>query len=70
MSTFLILIAFGLPAVALSGIGAWTLRRESTGIVRGIGYLLIAMGIILAAATVVVMLLVGLTTTGSENEIY
>ncbi len=69
MATVLILLIFGLPAIALSGIGTWAIRGESAGIVRGIGYLLIAIGVILAATTIVIMLLAGLTTTGSENEV-
>ena len=65
-----VLIMLGLPAVAVSGIGTWALKRETSGGARGAGYLLIALGTLLAIATVVTLLFgVGNVTTEGWTEI-
>ena len=40
----LILLLYGLPALALLGFGIWALRRETAVSVRAVGYLLAALG--------------------------
>ena len=51
-----ILIMLGLPSATMSGIGVWALKRESSGAARGVGYLLIDLGALLAIATVITLL--------------
>ena len=60
------LLIFGLPAVALLGMGAWALKRESGG-ARGAGYLLIALGSLPAMAALAFLLYyaVAIVTRGS-----
>ena len=65
-----ILIMLGLPSAMVSDTGVWALRRESGGAARGVGYLLIALGAVLAIATVMTLLFgVGSVTTEGWTEI-
>ena len=52
-----LLLFWGLLAVLFLGIGMWALRLESSVIVRGAGYLLIAANVVLWTATVSTMLM-------------
>ena len=52
-----LLLFWGLLAVVFVGIGMWALRRESSGVVRGAGYLLVAANVVLWTATVSTMLM-------------
>ena len=58
-----VLLVFGLPALALIGIGVSVLRREPNSVVRGIGYLIVALGGVLGIVTLTTILfgVVGIT---------
>lgn len=57
----LILLLYGLPALALLGFGIWALRRETDGIVRAVGYLLSALGTALLLVALLSSLELGLS---------
>ena len=52
-----LLLFWGLLAVVFLSVGMWALRRKSSGLVRGAGYLLIAANVVLWTATVSTMLM-------------
>ena len=47
-----VLPILGVPAIALLGVGSWVLKRESSGVARAAGYLLVALGAIPAMAAI------------------
>ena len=56
-----------LMVAAFFGLGVWVLKRESAGAARAVGYVLIALGIILAAYALLTLLFGAASFTGGET---
>ena len=52
-SNALMILSHGLPALALACLGIWILRRETSEVIRAVGYLLIGLGIFSAAGALI-----------------
>lgn len=52
-SDVLIILSHGLPALALVCLGIWILRRETSEVIRAVGYLLIGFGIFSATGALI-----------------
>lgn len=49
----LVILSYGLPALAVVYFGIWILRRETSEVIRAVGYLFIGVGIFVAIGALV-----------------
>ena len=56
MEALQVIFIFGLPSLILIGVAIWALKRETRGMIRGVGYSLMALGLISGIFTVAVLL--------------
>ena len=49
----LVILSYGLPAIALAYFGRWILRRETSEVIRAVAYLLVGVGIFVAIGALV-----------------
>ena len=49
----LTILTYGLPAIALACFGIWILRRETSEVVRAVGYLLVGVSIFVTTGALI-----------------